>query len=59
LQGGPKYFLDADIKGCFDNIDHDYLLSKLNNSKMFKHQIEAWLKAGIIAESEEDSYDTN
>lgn len=59
LQGAPKYFLDADIKGCFDNIDHDYLLSKLNNSKMFKRQIEAWLKAGIMADSEEDSYDIN
>jgi RNA-directed DNA polymerase len=59
LQGGPKYFLDADIKGCFDNINHDYLISKLNNSKMFKRQIEAWLKAGIMADSPEDSYDIN
>jgi RNA-directed DNA polymerase len=56
LQGASKYFLDADIKG---RIDHDYLLSKLNNSRMFKRQIEAWLKAGIMAESEEDSYDIN
>lgn len=59
LQGGPKYFLDADIKGCFDNINHDYFLSKLNNSKMFKRQIEAWLKAGIMADFQEDSYDIN
>jgi len=59
LQGASKYFLDADIKGCLDNIDHDYLLSKLNNSKMFKRQIEAWLKAGIMAESEEENYDIN
>ena len=59
LQGGPKYFLDADIKGCFDNINHEYLLKKLNTSRMFKPQIEAWLKAGIMADSQEDSYDTN
>lgn len=59
LQGGPKYFLDADIKGCFDNISHKYLLEKLNISKMFKLQIEAWLKAGIMADSEEDSYEIN
>lgn len=48
LQGGPKYFLDADIKGCFDNISHEYLLEKLNISKMFKRQIEAWLKTDIM-----------
>lgn len=48
LQGGPKYFLNADIEGCFDNIDHHYLLNKLNCSRMFRRQIQAWLKAGII-----------
>lgn len=26
----PKYVLDADIKGCFDNIDHQALLEKLH-----------------------------
>lgn len=26
----PKYVLDADISGCFDNIDHDKLLNKLS-----------------------------
>lgn len=57
LQGGPKYFLDADIKECFDNISHVYLLEKLNTSKMFKRQIEAWLKADIMVDSDEDSYD--
>ena len=41
LQGGSKYFLDADIKGCFDNIDHKYLLRKLNTLKMFENQIRA------------------
>lgn len=59
LQGGPKYFLDAGIKRCFGNISHDYLLRKLNTTKMFKRQIKAWLKAGIMADLEEDSYETN
>jgi len=48
LQGMPKYFLDADIEKCFDNIDHEYLVNKLNTIKMFEHQIQSWLKAGII-----------
>jgi RNA-directed DNA polymerase len=48
IQGGPKYFLDADIKGCFDNISHDYLLKKLQTFGMFENQIKAWLKAGIL-----------
>lgn len=48
IQGAPKYFLDADIKGCFDNISHEYLLKKLNTIKMFENQIKSWLKAGIL-----------
>jgi RNA-directed DNA polymerase len=41
LQGATKYFLDADIKGCFDNIDHESLLTKLNTIPMFEKQIKA------------------
>jgi len=59
LQGGPKYFLDADIKGCFDNIEHEYLLRKLNTMKMFERQIQSWLKAGIMADKPEDSFEAN
>ena len=59
LQGVPKYFLDADIKGYFNNINHEYLLSKLNTIKIFEQQIEAWLKAGIMADLPQDSYETN
>lgn len=39
LQGTPKFFLGADIKGCFENIDHEFLLKKLNTTKGFTHQI--------------------
>lgn len=43
-----KYFLDADIKGCFDNIGHKELLIKVNTFPMFEKQIKAWLEAGIM-----------
>jgi len=36
LQRNPKYFLDANIEECFDNIDHRYLLNKPHCSRMFK-----------------------
>jgi len=42
------YVLDADIKGCFDNINHQALLSKLANSPKLKQLIKIWLKAGIM-----------
>lgn len=48
LQLLPKYVLDADIKGCFDNICHDKLLEKLRTFPLLKSQIEVWLKAGIL-----------
>lgn len=37
----PKYFLDADIENCFDNINHKSLIKKLNTIPMIKHQIKA------------------
>jgi RNA-directed DNA polymerase len=39
------WVLDADIKGCFDNIDHDFLLESLGNFPA-KAVIKEWLKAG-------------
>jgi RNA-directed DNA polymerase len=44
----PKYVLDADIRKCFDKIDHSKLLSKLNFKGTFHSQIEAWLKSGVV-----------
>jgi RNA-directed DNA polymerase len=43
-----KYVFDADIKKCFDRIDHSALLSKLNTFPQMSRQVEAWLKAGIM-----------
>ncbi len=42
-----KWVLDADISGCFDNIDHKHLLSTIGNFPGRK-LIEKWLKAGYV-----------
>lgn len=43
-----KYVLDADIAGCFDNINHDKLLNKLNTYPQLRRQVKAWLKSGVM-----------
>lgn len=42
------YVLDADIAGCFDNIDHKALLAKIHTSPTLRRIIKGWLKAGIL-----------
>lgn len=44
----PKFFLDADIQGCFNEINHDALLSKLETFPLIEKQIKSWLKAGVL-----------
>ncbi|EEH0277013.1 group II intron reverse transcriptase/maturase [Salmonella enterica] len=41
----PAWVLEGDIKGCFDNISHDWLLS---NIPMDKRILRKWLKAGYM-----------
>lgn len=48
LYNSEKYILDADIRKCFDRIDHDVLLQKANASPTITRQLETWLKAGIL-----------
>jgi RNA-directed DNA polymerase len=43
-----KYVLDADIAKCFDRIDHEALLNKLNTFPTIRRQVRAWLKAGVM-----------
>lgn len=43
-----KYVLDADIAQCFDKINHQYLLSKLECPSSLKMLIKQWLKAGVM-----------
>lgn len=42
------YVLDADIKGCFDNIDHIALLQKINTFPKLQRIIKGWLKNGVM-----------
>lgn len=50
---GTKWFIEGDIKGCFDNIDHKVLLGilaeKIKDSKLI-NLIGAFLKAGYMEE---------
>ncbi len=41
----PKWILEGDIKGCFDNISHEWIL---NNIPMDKELLRKWLKCGYI-----------
>jgi RNA-directed DNA polymerase len=43
-----KWVLDADIAKCFDRIDHNALLRKVNTYPTMAKQIKAWLKSGVI-----------
>ena len=43
-----KYVLDADIAKCFDRIDHEALLKKLNTFPTIRRPVRAWLKAGVM-----------
>lgn len=42
-----KWVLDADIKGCFDNISHEHLLKEIGNFPARK-LIHLWMKAGYV-----------
>ena len=44
----PKYVLDADIAKCFDRINQDALLDKLQTFPLMRRVIKAWLKAGVL-----------
>ena len=39
------WILDADISGCFDNINHDALLKRI---PVFQRVIKRWLRSGIV-----------
>jgi RNA-directed DNA polymerase len=40
-----QWVLDADIKGCFDNIDHDWMLTHIPTDTQ---GLRTWLKAGYV-----------
>jgi len=43
-----KFVLDGDIRKCFDRIQHEPLLDKLDTAVFIKAQIRSWLKAGVL-----------
>ena|SRR6476620_2853668 len=47
-----KYVLDADIAKCFDRINHQALLDKINTYPRLRKQIKSWLKSGILDKGE-------
>ena len=52
-RGRFRWIVDADIKGFFDNMDHDWILRMLQeriDDRGFLGLIRKWLKAGILEE---------
>jgi group II intron reverse transcriptase/maturase len=50
---GTKWFIEGDIKGCFDNIDHQIMMSILGeklHDKRFLRLLSSLLKAGYLEE---------
>nr|BBE21018.1 HNH endonuclease [Ulva ohnoi] len=45
-----KLVYDADIRKCFDRIDHKALIAKLKTFPLMERQITSWLQAGIMDE---------
>ena len=42
-----QWIFEGDFKGCFDNLNHDYILEQINGFTAIK-VIEKWLKAGFV-----------
>jgi RNA-directed DNA polymerase len=41
-----KFIVDADLRKCFDNIDHSFLVSRLDTLSVIRSQVLSWLEAG-------------
>jgi retron-type reverse transcriptase len=48
-----NWVLDADIRGFFDNIDHEWLLTfikhRIGDKRVWRH-VQKWLQAGVLEE---------
>ena len=44
----PQYALKIDIAKCFDRINHQALLAKVQAPPLIRRQLKAWLQAGIL-----------
>lgn len=48
-RGKKKWVVDADIKGAFDNISHDFVLNAIKDAPG-RELIRQWLKAGVMVD---------
>jgi len=46
-KGGDTWILDADLRGAFDNVSHQYILSAIGEIPG-REMIKQWLKAGYV-----------
>ena len=44
----PQYAFKLDISKCFDRINHQALLAKMQAPPVIRRQVKAWLKAGVL-----------
>jgi len=61
MTGKVNYILEADIKGFFDNVDHDWLMKFLEHDiedKNFLRYIKRFLKSGIMESGKYINTDT-
>jgi RNA-directed DNA polymerase len=49
LKSCATWVLEADIKGCFDNISHDWMLAHILTDKVM---LGKWLKAGFVYQNQ-------
>jgi RNA-directed DNA polymerase len=47
-RGSQKWVLDVDIHRCFEKINHEKLIKKLDTFPLIENQVNAWLKAGVM-----------
>ena len=55
----PRFILDADIRKCFDRINHEKLIQKIGTFPLLSNQIYVWLKAGIMDTLNEEFLEIN
>lgn len=46
-KGAKRWIFEGDFKGCFDNLNQEYILNKIADFP-FKNLIKKWLKAGYV-----------
>lgn len=55
----PRFVLDADIRKCFDRINHNLLIEKIGTFLRLSEQIYSWLRAGIMDTLNEEFLEIN